>query len=39
MTKIEVLQSQSSLQDKIDMVFDELISYIQNCTKEKSNTY
>ena len=35
MTKIEVLQSQSSLQDKIDMVFDELISYIQNCTKEK----
>lgn len=35
MTKIEVLQSQNSLQDKIDMVFDELISYIQNCTKEK----
>lgn len=35
MTKIEVLQSQSSLQDKIDMVFDELISHIQNCTKEK----
>lgn len=35
MTKIEILQSQSSLQDKIDMVFDELISYVQNCTKEK----
>lgn len=35
MTKIEVLQSQSSPQTKIDMVFDELVAYIQNCTKEK----
>lgn len=35
MTKIEVLQSQSSPQVKIDTIFDELLSYIQNCTKEK----
>lgn len=35
MTKIEVLQSQNSPQSQIDIVFDRLISYIQNCTKEE----
>lgn len=35
MTKIEVLRSQNSPQSQIDIVFDRLLSYIQNCTKEE----
>ena len=35
MTKIEVLESQNSPQAKVDIVFDRLLSYINDCTKEE----
>ena len=35
MTKIEVLESQNSPQAKVDIAFDRLLSYINDCTKEE----
>lgn len=35
MTKIEVLESQNPPQAKVDIAFDRLLSYINDCTKEE----